>query len=91
MNLNFTLTSATTDSVAVRLDWETPQNDGGVAITNYLIFVMNTSQEISSANNTATITLNSTGLHLVQVGAVNECGLSSSNTSEFINITGSDH
>ena len=77
-----------TDSVAVRLDWDPPQNDGGVAITNYLIFV-NMSQQVVSTNTTTTLALNSTGQHLIEISAVNECGLEGDNVSIII-ITGND-
>ena len=77
-----------TDSVAVRLDWDPPLNDGGVAITNYLIFV-NMSQQVVSTNNTTTLTLNSTGQHLIEISAVNECGLEGDHVSIEFN-TGND-
>ena len=71
---------------AVRLDWDPPLNDGGAAITNYLIFV-NMSQQVVSTDTTTTLTLNSTGQHLIEISAVNFCG-SSVNTSKIIYITG---
>ena len=80
------LTSTTTDGVAVRLDWDPPLNDGGAAITNYLVFV-NMSQQVVSPDTTTTLTLNSTGQHLIEISAVNFCG-SSVNASKIIIITG---
>ena len=77
-----------TDSAAVRLDWDPPLNDGGVAITNYLIFV-NMSQQVVSTDTTTTLTLNSTGQHLIEISAVNDCGLEGDNVSIII-ITGND-
>ena len=87
VNLHYTLTPTITGSVAVRLDWDPPLNDGGEAITNYLIFV-NMSQQVVSTDTTTTLTLNSTGQHLVEISAVNSCGLSGANFSRIINTTG---
>ena len=74
MNLQYTVISTTTDNVFVRLDWDPPMNNGGVTITNYLIFV-NGSQEVGSNCTNVTLTLNSTGQHFLQINAVNDCGL----------------
>lgn len=73
--------------VVVRLDWDLPLNSGGVAITNYIISV-NSSQEAVSVDTAATITLDSTGQHFVQVSAVNDCGLVGSNASVTVNVSG---
>ena len=86
INLSSTLTPTTMNSVAVRLDWDPPRNDGGVAITNYLIFV-NMSQQVVSTDTTTTLTLNSTGEHLIEISAVNGCGLVGENVSTIL-ITG---
>ena len=85
MNLSSTLHSTATGSVAVTLDWDPPLNDGGVAITNYLIFV-NMSQNVASTDTTTILTLNSTGEYLVEISAVNQCGLMSDNTSIIIGM-----
>ena len=85
MNLR---TPTATDSAAARLDWDPPLNDGGAAITNYLIFV-NMSQQVVSTDTTTTLTLNFTGQHLIEISAVNECGLVGGNVSIII-ITGND-
>ena len=58
----------------MRLDWDPPMNDGGVVITNYLIFV-NMSQQVVTTDTTTTFTLNSMGHHLIEISAVNHCGL----------------
>ena len=60
-------------------------NDGGVAITNYLIFV-NMSQQVVSTSTNTTLTLNSTGKYVIEISAVNGCGLRSAKVS--IKITG---
>ena len=83
MNLSSSLILTATNSFAVRLDWDPPLNDGGAAITNYLIFV-NMSQQVVSTNTTTTLTLNSTGQHLIEISAVNECGLVGANASSSI-------
>ena len=72
-NLSFTWTSTTTDNVAVRLYWDPPLNDGGADITNYLIFV--NGSEMNSSSTSVTLTLNSTGQYLIEISAVNGCGL----------------
>ena len=80
-NLGFsTLISTATDNVAVRLDWDPPLNDGGVAITNYLIFV-NGSQEVTSSGTNVILTLSSTGQHLIEISAVNDCRLMGDNVT----------
>ena len=88
VNLNSTLTP---DCVDVRLNWDPPLNDGGVAISNYLIFV-NMSQQVVS-NTTTTLTLNSARQHFIEISAVNECGLVGANASSFIegNYSGTPH
>ena len=86
INLHYTSTSFN-DYVDVRLDWDPPLNDGGAAITNYFIFV-NMSQQVVSINTTTTLTLNSTGQHLIEISAVNECGLMSNNASMIIKFPG---
>lgn len=86
-NLDSALTSTTNGSVAVRLDWDPPLNDGGVTITNYLIFA-NISQDVVTANTTITLTLNSTGEYLIEISAVNVCGFTSDKVSWTVNITG---
>ena len=63
-------------------------NHGGVAITNYLIFV-NMSQQVVSTDTTTTLTLNSTGQHLIETSAVNKCGLVGDHVSIII-TTGND-
>ena len=85
LNLHATLTSTTTDSVAVRLSWDPPLNDGGAVIAIYLIFV-NMSQRVVSTDTTTTLTLNSTGQHLIEIGAVNECGFVGGNGSVIVNV-----
>ena len=45
-------------------------NDGGVAITNYLIFV-----KMNSTSTNVTLILTSTGQYLIEISAVNDCGL----------------
>ena len=50
INLHYT----STDSVDVKLDWDPPLNDGGVAITNYHI-VVNMSQQVVSTDTTTRI------------------------------------
>jgi hypothetical protein len=72
-------------SVAV-LVWDPPLNNGGVAISSYLISV-NMSQQQYRTDST-TFTLNSTELLLVEVSAVNGCGLMSDSSSVIINMTG---
>ena len=64
-----------TDSVTVRLDWDPPLDDGGVAIIHYQISV-NMSEPVITTDTVATFTLNSTGEHLVQVRVVNCAGVS---------------
>ena len=54
---------------------------------NYLIFV-NMSQQVVGTDTTTTLPLNSTGQHLVEISAVNSCGLSGANFSQIINTTG---
>ena len=76
-----------TDGFAVRLDWDPPLNDGGVAITNYLIFV-NMSQQAVSTDTTTTLTLDPTGQHLIEISAVNQCGIMGDNSSKILNFTG---
>jgi hypothetical protein len=77
-------------TVTVRLDWDPPLDSGGVAITNYLISV-NMSQQISSTDTTITFTLKTIGQHLVEISAVNDCGILGDNVSAIINITGKNH
>ena len=72
-NLRVTLISTATNNVAVRLDWDPPMNDGGAAITNYLIFV--NGSEMNSTSTSVTLTLNSTTHYLIEISAVNGCGL----------------
>ena len=79
-NLHYTLRATTTDGVTIELYWDLPLNDGGVAITSYLIFV-NMSQQVVSTDTTTTLTLNSTGEHIIDISAVNECGLIGANAS----------
>ena len=59
----------------MRLDWDPPLDDGGVAITHYQISV-NMSEPVITTDTVATFTLNSTGEHLVQVRAGNCAGVS---------------
>ena len=75
VNLQYTLDTTATDSATVRLDWDPPLDDGGVAITHYQISV-NMSEPVITTDTVATFTLNSTGEHLVQVRAVNCAGVS---------------
>ena len=75
INLQYTLNTTATDSVTVRLDWDPPLDDGGVAITHYQISV-NMSEPVITTDDVAIFTLNSTGEHLVQVRAVNCAGVS---------------
>lgn len=77
--------STTTDSVAVRLDWDPPLNDGGAAITNYIISV-NASQHAVSTDTATTLTLNSAGQHLIEISAINGCELVSSTASVTVNV-----
>ena len=77
-NLSFTWTSTTTDNVAARLDWDPPLNDGG----NYLIFV--NGSEMNSSSTSVTLTLNSTGQYLIEISAVNDCGLNGDSVSVII-------
>ena len=72
-NLRFTQISTATNNVVVRLDWDPPLNDGGVAITNYRIFV--NGSEMTSTSTNATLTLNSMGQYLIEISAINGCGL----------------
>ena len=74
LNLTSTQISTPTDSFTVRLDWDPPQIDGGVPITDYLISV-NGSQEMGRNSTNVTLTLNSTGQYVIGISAVNECGL----------------
>ena len=85
-HLRKTQAPTTTDSVAVRLDWDPPLNDGGVVITNYLIFV-NGSQEVTSTSTDVILTLSSTGQHLVEISAVNDCGLMGNNVATIVIIS----
>ena len=57
-------------------------NDGGVAITNYLIFVNGSGVNSTSTN--VTLTLNSTGQYLIEISAVNDCGLNGGTISMII-------
>ena len=75
VNLQYTLNTTATDCVTVRLDWDPPLDDGGVAITHYQISV-NMSEPVITTDTVATFTLNSTGQHLVRVRAVNCAGVS---------------
>ena len=75
VNLQYTLNTTATDSVTVRLDWDPPLDDGGVAITHYQISV-DMSELVNTTDTVATFTLNSTEEHLVQVRAVNCAGVS---------------
>ena len=68
------ITTTAADSVTVRLDWDPPLDDGGVAITHYQISV-NMSEPVITTDTVATFTLNSRGEHLVQVRAVNCAGV----------------
>ena len=77
-NLRHTIT----DTATVRLDWDPPLNEGGAAITNYLIFV-NTSQQVVSADTATTLTLNST---VIEVLAMNACGFLGNASSEIVGI-----
>jgi hypothetical protein len=79
--------STAPDGTTVRLDWDPPLDNGGVAITNYLISV-NMSQQVFSTDTTTTFTLNSTGEHLIEISAVNNCGIIGDNVSAIVNITG---
>ena len=77
VNLQYTLNTTATDSVAVRLDWDPPLDDGGVAIINYQISVNMSEPVITTYTDTVTtFTLNCRGEHLVQVRAVNCAGVS---------------
>ena len=72
-------------STATGLDWDPPQNNGGVTITNYLIIV-NGYLEVGSNITNVILELNSTGQHLIEISAVNGCGLVSNNAS--IDVSG---
>ena len=77
VNLQYTLNTTATDSIIVRLDWDPPLDDGGVAITNYQISV-NVSEPVmitNAAETMATFPLNSRE-HVVHVRAVNCAGVS---------------
>jgi hypothetical protein len=77
----------TFNKTVAKLAWEPPLNNGGVAVS-YYIFV-DVSKQSFSTNHT-TFTWNTTSTieqSLVEVSAVNECGLVS-NTSVVINISG---
>jgi hypothetical protein len=71
----------------VRLDWDPPLDNGGVATTHYLISV-NKSQHMISTDTTTTFTLNSIGQSLIELNAVNDCGFASDNASVTIYIIG---
>ena len=81
-NLKVTLISTATSNVVVRLHWDHPLNDGGVAITNYRIFV--NGSEMTTTSTSVTLTLNSTGQYLIEISAVNVCGLNGENASMII-------
>ena len=54
--------------------------------TSYLIFV-SMSQQVVSTDTTTTLTLNSTGQHLIEISAVNECGFVGGNASVIVNVS----
>ena len=83
VNLQYTITTTASDSVIVRLDWDPPLDDGGVAITHYQISV-DMSEPVITTDTVATFTLNSTGEHLVQVRAVNCAGVSDDASVNFV-------
>ena len=88
VNLQYTLNTTATDSVTVRLDWDPPLDDGGVAINNYQISVMCEFELMSTTDTVAIFTLNSRGEHLVQVRAVNCAGVSNTESITVITLTG---
>ena len=62
------------DENAVRLEWEAPLDDGGVAIASYQVSVMDmVIAVVVRAGTTAILTLNSTGEHHVEIIALNTC------------------
>ena len=65
----------------MRLDWDPPLNDGGVTITNYLIFVNGSQEVTSTSTNDVILTLSSTGQHLIEISAVNDCRLMGDNVT----------
>ena len=60
-------------------------NDGGVVITNYLVFV-NGSEVATTSTNDVILTLSSTGQHLIEISAVNDCRLVGANVATIANI-----
>ena len=83
LNLTFTQISIATDSFTVKLNWDPPQNDGGLPIANYFIFI-NGSQEMGDTSTNVTLMLNSTEEYVISISAVNECGLVGNTTSMIV-------
>lgn len=85
-NLIFTQISILTDTFAVRLDWDPPQMDGGMLIANYLILVNGSQMDstiFTRATNVALI-LNSTEKYMIEISAINECGLFGNSASVIV-------
>jgi hypothetical protein len=87
INLTSTVTLTAPNNITVRLDWDPPLDSGRVTIVNYLIS-LNMSQQVFSTDTNTTFTLNSTGEHLIEISAVNNCGILGDDVSAVINITG---
>ena len=77
------------NSVRIRLQWDPPLDDGGVAISGYQIFV-NSSEilhQVVSNDTETTIVLNYTGEYSIQIRAINCIGAGPS-ISASVDITG---
>ena len=82
-----TSSNCSDSSAVVRLQWDSPFDDGGAAITGYQIFVNSSLHQMVSNDTEATIVLNFIGEYFIQIRAINCIGVGH-NLSTRINITG---
>ena len=90
VNLSYVLTSSAAGSVTVRLEWEAPLDDGGVAIASYQVSVDMSLAAVVSTDTTAILTLDSTGEHHVEITARNICNRVSQAAVIIFNATSID-